>query len=74
MAMENVQYLTDNQGERTSVVIPISEWNRLSKYLEQLNSLDEIANSVKQGLKEAKSMESSGIRNDESINEFLDGL
>lgn len=72
--MENVQYLTDNQGERTSVVIPISEWNRLSKYLEQLNSLDEIANSVKQGLKEAKSMESSGIRNDESINEFLDGL
>ena len=47
MAMENVQYLTDNQGERTSVVIPISEWNRLSKYLEQLNSLDEIANSVR---------------------------
>lgn len=72
--MENVQYLTDNQGERTSVVIPIADWNRLSKYLEQLNSLDDIVESVKSGTKQAKLMELDGTNASESVNDFLDAL
>lgn len=72
--MKNVQYLTDNQGERTSVVIPIADWNRLSKYLEQLNSLDDIANSIKDGIKQAKLIELDKNQNNESINDFLDAL
>lgn len=72
--MENVQYLTDNQGERTSVVIPIAEWNRLSKYFDQLNSLDGIAKSIKDGTKQAKLMEINGTQNNESVNDFLDAL
>lgn len=72
--MTNVQYLTDNQGERTSVVIPIADWLRLSKYLEQLNSLDEIANSIETGLKEAKEMETNHTQPIESVNDFLDAL
>jgi hypothetical protein len=72
--MTNVQYLTDSQGVRTSVVISISDWNKLSKYVEELNLLDEIGESIRSGIKEAKSIESGAVVISESNNDFLDAL
>ncbi len=72
--MTSIQYLTDSQGVRTSVVISISDWNKLSKYVEELNLLDEIGKSVRNGIKEAKEIESNGIVVAESNNDFLDAL
>ncbi len=72
--MTNIQYLTDNQGEVTSVIIPVSDWNRLSKLVEQMDALDDITNSIKSGLVEAKKMEAEQIESTESVNDFLDAL
>lgn len=33
---ENVQYLTDNQGQRTAVVLPISDYEKLLEDSEDL--------------------------------------
>lgn len=30
----SVQYLTDDQGRRTAVVVPIEEWENLQAYIE----------------------------------------
>lgn len=29
--METIQFLSDNHGNRTAVVIPISDWNKLTE-------------------------------------------
>lgn len=42
----NIQYISDNQGNKTAVVIPISDWNKLTKkYIELEN---EVANDIPQ--------------------------
>ena len=42
----NIQYISDNQGNKTAVVIPIADWNKLTKkYIELEN---EVANDIPQ--------------------------
>lgn len=72
--MTSIQYLTDSQGERTSVVIPISDWHKLSRYAEELNLLDEVGESVRNGIREAKQIEAGEVVRVESNNDFLDAL
>lgn len=34
----NIQYLTNDKGERISVLVPFKEWNRLNQEREELRS------------------------------------
>ncbi len=72
--MTSIQYLTDSEGIRTSVVISIADWDKLSKYVEELNLLDEIGESARNGIREAKQIESGEVVLSESNNDFLDAL
>lgn len=71
--MVDFQYLTDQHGVRTSIVVSIKEWNRLAKYFTELNKLDEIEASIKESMQEVRAIE-SGEKSPSSTNDFLDEL
>jgi hypothetical protein len=72
--MNSVQYLTDSQGVKTSVVISIEDWKKLSTYLEEVHALEKVVKSVKEGLAQAKRIEKGEVQVSESTEEFLNGL
>ncbi len=72
--MSAVQYLTDSQGIKTSVVIPIEDWQNLSRFIEEVKALEGVVKSVKEGLAQAKKIERGEIEVSESIEEFLNEL
>ena len=72
--MSVVRYLTDSQGIKTSVVISREDWKNLSRFLEEVQALEEVVKSVKEGLAQAKRIESKEIQPSESTEEFLNGL
>ncbi|NJC28185.1 hypothetical protein [Neolewinella antarctica] len=71
--MTNVQYVTDDQGTRTSVLVPIEDWNRLVRYIEDLDAVERIEQSVRLSMKEVRLMEAGKIQPG-STKEFLDAL
>lgn len=72
--MNPVQYLTDSQGVKTSVVISMEDWINLSRYIEEVKALEEVVMSVKEGLSQAKRIEKGELQVSQSTEEFLDGL
>jgi len=62
----NVQYLSNEQGKRTAVVIPIEEWEGIQDQLKKDRFLD----SFKQSLKELKLMR-DGVIPEPDINELF---
>ena len=64
-----VQYLTDDQGTKTAVVVPIQTWNDLLPIFRQYSDLKD---SIRRGLNDVEMRE----RNDteETIQSFLDEL
>ncbi len=72
--MSVVQYLTDSQGVKISVVISMKDWKTLSSHIEEVQALEEIVISVKEGLAQAKQIESGEIQVNESTEEFLKGI
>ncbi len=47
----NIQYISDNFGNKTAVVIPISDWNKLTKKYVELES-NEVSNDIPQWQKD----------------------
>ncbi|MEO0728006.1 MAG: hypothetical protein AAFZ63_25895 [Bacteroidota bacterium] len=72
--MSAVQYLTDSQGIKTSVVISIQDWRNLSKFIKEIQALEQVVESVKEGIAQAKQIEAGEIQHTESTEEFLNGL
>jgi hypothetical protein len=62
----NVQYLSNEQGKRTAVVIPIEEWEDIQTQLKKDRFLD----SFKQSIKELKLMR-DGVIPEPDINELF---
>ncbi len=71
--MKQIQYLTNNQGVKTSVVISIQDWRRLTEYIKEVQQLEQISQSIREGLREAKKIESGEVPI-QSTKEFLDAL
>ncbi|MEM1326032.1 MAG: hypothetical protein AAGI23_08770 [Bacteroidota bacterium] len=76
--MNTIQYLTNPQGVRTSVVISIEDWKRLFEYVDELKRLQEIGVAAREGLAEAKELEKQPKKTkeeyDQALNDFLDEL
>ncbi|MCE7068474.1 hypothetical protein [Dyadobacter sp. CY326] len=53
----NVQFLTDEHGERTHVLLPIKVWKKMQKDLQKQKFKD----SITSGLREVKLMEEGKI-------------
>ena len=71
--MSALHYITDANGSRTSIIIPIHRLLELSEIIEELRRLEEITGSIKQGLREARSIEAGeqvGITAEDFLNEL----
>ena len=76
---KNLQYLTDESGEKSAVVIPIEKWRELKNSFEGLEEAseeptkEEIFASIKQGLKEVELIKQGKMKGT-PLNDFLDEL
>ncbi len=59
------QFVVDENGERTAVVVPIAEWNRI---LEDLDELDDI-----RVFDEAKAASQDSVPFDQAVREIEEG-
>jgi hypothetical protein len=72
----SVQFVTNTKGEKTSVLIPLKEWNALKKERQELvKKLEEAELSLryKQAFEDAKLFEQGKLRT-YPISELLDEL
>ena len=65
----SLQYIANEQGEVTSVQMPIEEWQEVARKVEAFD----IAQSIRQGFKEAGQIERGELKA-QSIESLLDEL
>ncbi len=66
----NVQYVMDNMGNKTSMIIPFNEWNEFNlKYQKLLNKL-RVMTGIKEGIREVKEAKAKGKKL-QTLNDFL---
>ena len=66
----NVQYVMDNMGNKTSVIIPFNEWNEFNlKYQKLVNKL-RVLTGIKEGIREVKEAKEKGKKL-QTLNDFL---
>jgi len=66
----HIQYLIDEKGKKTSVVVPFSDWEKLNSKYEKLINKMEILMSVKEGILEVKRAKKNGQKL-QSLTDFL---
>ena len=54
------QYLVDENGDKTSVVIPLKTWERINNEYAGLQNKLKVLTNIKDGLKEVKEAQKSG--------------
>lgn len=77
----SLQYLTDTKGNATAVVVPIKQWERITRHYQQLESVIEekepskkqILEGIKEALEEVKLIE-AGKKKGTPLKQFLDEL
>ncbi len=76
----NVQYISNQKGKRTAVVVPIKEWNKIKKRLDlpgEANDTpltkEQLIADVKEALEEVKLHRQGKIKL-QTLDEFLDEL
>lgn len=77
----SLRYLTDTKGNTTAVVVPIREWERITRYYQQMGSVmedekpskEEILQGITVTLKEVKLIE-AGKKKGTTLKSFLNEL
>jgi hypothetical protein len=65
-----VKYIVDDSGQKTSVLVPIKDWENLNANYRKLQKKLEVFTSIREGLKEVKQAQKSG-RKLQTLKEFL---
>jgi hypothetical protein len=65
-----LKYIVDDNGQKTSVLVPIKVWEDLNANYQKLQKKLEILNSVQDGLKEVKQARKTGKKL-QTLNDFL---
>lgn len=65
-----VKYIVDDTGQRTSVLVPIKEWESLNENYRKLQSKLKVFTSIRKGLQEVKNSRKSGKKL-QSLKDFL---
>ncbi|MFN4253530.1 MAG: hypothetical protein ACK4Q5_00805 [Saprospiraceae bacterium] len=69
--MDNaLQFLTDSTGKRTSVLIPIADWEKMDAERRQLQKKLEVLLSIREGIREVRDARKNGIEL-QSLDDFL---
>lgn len=66
----NIRYITDSKGSKTAVVIPIKDWEKHNKNLNQMNQLLKMKHTLKAGFIEVK----QGLESKKKLKKFSDFL
>ena len=66
----NLQYISNEHGEKTAVIIPIQEWNNLTAKHEDLKELSDEATQKQRSLKKIKPSDFVGIISKEEAEEM----
>lgn len=70
----DLQYISNERGEKTAVIIPIQEWNNLTAKHEDLKELSEEVKSIKGLVQKKKPSDFIGIVSKEEAEEMQDYL
>ena len=65
-----VKYIVDDRGQKTTVLVPIKEWESLNENYRKLQSKLKVFTSIRKGLQEVKTARKSGKKM-QTLNEFL---
>jgi len=68
-----IQYVTDPEGIRKAVMIPIEEWERIEAQIKAILEYGSLKENLKQGFLEVKEI-ISGKEKAKSAKDFLDEL
>ena len=69
----NIQYLTDESGNKTAVLIPINEWKTINQKMFDFMKLLNFKKSIDTGFQEVADVKNGKIPR-VSLKEFLDEL
>jgi len=69
----DIQYLTDENGKRTAVIIPINEWANICKNIAELDKYEAFKTNLQGALKEMVEIEKGNVEQ-VTLNEFIDQL
>ncbi len=67
---EGIKYIVDDKGKKTTVLVPIKEWESLNENFKKLQNKLQVFTSVHKGLLEVKQSRKSGKKM-QSLKEFL---
>lgn len=67
----NLQYITNEQGNKIAVQVPFKEWNNLLKDYTHLKQMFFLKKEIKQGLTDLKAIE-MGNSKEITLSAFLD--
>ena len=68
---KDVQFIVDNMGNKTSVIIPFSQWEKQNEKYNLLKKKLDVFIAIKEGIEEVRKARKSG-KELKSLNEFLD--
>jgi hypothetical protein len=65
-----LKYITDDSGNRTSVLVPVKVWEDLNTNYEKLQAKLSVLNGIREGLQEVKRSKQSGKKL-QTLKDFL---
>jgi hypothetical protein len=65
-----LKYIVDDNGQKTSVLVPIKVWEDLNSSYQKLQNKLSVFNSIQEGLKEVAAAKKSG-RKLQTLKDFL---
>ena len=66
----SVQYIVDNKGIKTSVIVPVDEWEKINADYKKLRNKLEVFSAVQDGLVEIKAAKGEG-KELQTLSDFL---
>ncbi len=70
----SVQYITDEEGKQTAVIIPIEEWKQLKAEHEKLRNKLEVLGGLQEALKEVQEIKQGKRKKGRTLGEFLNEM
>ena len=70
----SVQYITDETGKQTAVIVPIEEWKQLKIEHEKLLNKLEVLGGLQDALKEVEQIKQGKKKKGRTLAEFLNDM
>lgn len=70
----SVQYIIDEKGKQTAVIVPIEEWRQLKEAHEKLLNKLEVLEGLQDALKEVQEIKQGKRKKGKTLGEFLNEM